>query len=74
MTQFVNRPDKTGDGATDANTTDTGSANVNAVYPGSPSGSLETSDADVSDMNADSSTQNDSGAESGDVVPGVRSG
>ena len=49
--------------------TATGTANVNAVYPGSPNGPPEVTDADVSDMNADSASQ----TASDDAVPGVRS-
>ncbi|HVF09530.1 MAG TPA: hypothetical protein VNA16_01935 [Abditibacteriaceae bacterium] len=56
--------------ASDSTATETGSAGVNAVYPGSSGGSSEVTDADVADMNADSSSQSDTG----DAVPGVRSG
>jgi len=62
--------DKTTDESdSDSAGTATGTSNVNAVYPGSPNGPLEVTDADVSDMNADSASQ----MASDDAVPGVRS-
>jgi hypothetical protein len=66
-----NRPsDGTNDQSdSDSTGTATGTANVNAVYPGSPNGPPEVTDADVSDMNADSASQ----TASDDAVPGVRS-